>query len=511
MASGAASPPASATASTTPVDVKVAIARPPSLCMKPAQTPPAASPPSSSTSAPMSLTSKEWIVPPRPKPGRKPATDTPPTKRKAQNRAAQRAFRERRAARVGELEEQLKQIEEEHEHEQDVLRATVDKLEKELGRYRTDLAHWVDRCRRLESELTALRSTSSQSPPSSSHQHKALGPTDNATNDTSIGCGNCTLETRCQCIDDAFAEMGGEGVEARDVSHREKRPLSPSQGAGGEKRVKIEPQESLEIDFTAVAASNALPDRPHLEDHSPSAVVADPCGFCSDGTPCICAEVAAEQEQVQPAAGSRSAAAPVPMNLPPRQLDQFTPPPSEGDVSMSVPPVVAAPAGCGASGPGTCAQCRADPNSTLFCKSLAASRAQSQPANTSSSGCCGGQTRGGTCCRSGTENDAVPLPRRSRTTRSQAAAVLSHQTLAQQSSINGPKAGVTLTCADVYTTLSRHPAYERAAGDIGEWMPKLHACEPTNPAIAGRPALEIDAANVMAVLRDFDRRFGRSP
>ncbi|EPQ66639.1 hypothetical protein BGT96224_4650 [Blumeria graminis f. sp. tritici 96224] len=40
------------------------------------------------------VTRKEWVIPPRPKPGRKPATDTPPTKRKAQNRAAQRAFRD---------------------------------------------------------------------------------------------------------------------------------------------------------------------------------------------------------------------------------------------------------------------------------------------------------------------------------------------------------------------------------------------------------------------------------
>ncbi|KIX94084.1 uncharacterized protein Z520_10110 [Fonsecaea multimorphosa CBS 102226] len=527
MASSAASPPAARAASNTlHVDAKVAITRPPSLCMKPAQTPPAASPPSSSTPAPMSLTSREWVVPPRPKPGRKPATDTPPTKRKAQNRAAQRAFRERRAARVGELEEQLKQIEEEHEHEQDILRAAVEKLEKEIEHYQTDLAHWVDRCRRLENELAAVRSTTSGSSSSPSARDKAPSSTDNnATNDTSIGCGNCTLETRCQCIDEAFAAMGGEATEARDANHQEKRPLSPSQRDGGEKRIKIESKENLEIDFTAVYASNTLPERPHLENHSPTSVVADPCGFCSDGTPCICAEVAAEQEEAQTAAAnSRStAAATIPTHPPPRQLDQFTPPPSEGDVSMSVPPVVTAPSGCGASGPGTCAQCRADPNSTLFCKSLAASRAQSQqPANTPSStgGCCGAQTPGGSCCRSSntnTENNAVPLPRRNRTTRSQAAA---YQTLAQQQSPSTnnmpPKtAGVTLTCADAYTTLSRHPAYERAAGDIGEWMPKLHASEPaTNKGmagVAGRPALEIDAANVMAVLRDFDRRFGKSP
>jgi len=117
---------------------------------------------------------------------------------------------------------------------------------------------------------------------------------------------------------------------------------------------------------------------------------------------------------------------------------------------------------------------------------------------------------------------------------------------------------ITLTCADTYTTLSRHPGYARATSDMARWLPTLHAipipiptpkpkpkpalAQPTpssNPrantndktagkaeaaasaglqahaastngvvvAHAMRPALEIDAANVMAVLRDFDRRF----
>ena len=61
------------------------------------------------------MTSKEWILPPRPKPGRKPSADTPALKRKAQNRAAQRAFRERRATRVQELELKLLEVEKERE------------------------------------------------------------------------------------------------------------------------------------------------------------------------------------------------------------------------------------------------------------------------------------------------------------------------------------------------------------------------------------------------------------
>lgn len=440
----------------------------------------------------MSLTSKEWIIPPRPKPGRKPATDTPPTKRKAQNRAAQRAFRERRAARVGELEEQLKQIEDENDHEQEVLRRTVEKLEKELDQYRTDLAVWVDRCRKLEGELVAVKSSTSASKllDAKAVHEKSSSSNDNGTNDTSIGCGNCTLETRCQCIDEAFTAMGGEA--AADMHQHEKRPHSPVREAG-EKRIKLEPNDHLEIDFTAVYSSKSVAGISRAEEQPPTATVADPCGFCSDGTPCICAEMAAEQEHARKNSNavvniSRPTTA-VSVNHP-RQLDQFTPPPSEGDVSMSIP-AIAPGSGCGAAGPGTCAQCRADPNSTLFCKSLAASRAQA-------SGC----GASGGCCRGGcqTQSNAVPLP--PRTTRSRAAGGVQTRPMPQ-------KAGVTLTCADAYTTLSRHPAYERASGDIANWLPKLHASD-ANPATAGRPALEIDAANVMAVLKDFDRRFGQN-
>jgi type I site-specific restriction endonuclease len=96
------------------------------------------------------MTSKEWVIPPRPKPGRKPATDTPPTKRKAQNRAAQRAFRERRAARVGELEEQLDQQREVQEKHEADLKDKIHELELDVQSYRS-------RCMLLENMLERER------------------------------------------------------------------------------------------------------------------------------------------------------------------------------------------------------------------------------------------------------------------------------------------------------------------------------------------------------------------
>lgn len=77
------------------------------------------------------VTSREWVLPPRPKPGRKPSVDTPASKRKAQNRAAQRAFRERRATRVQELEAKLLEVEKEKEIKEMGLVNTINKLKFE--------------------------------------------------------------------------------------------------------------------------------------------------------------------------------------------------------------------------------------------------------------------------------------------------------------------------------------------------------------------------------------------
>ncbi|KAK3685141.1 hypothetical protein B0T22DRAFT_529244 [Podospora appendiculata] len=108
------------------------------------------SPSPTSDSRPMSMTSKEWVIPPRPKPGRKPATDTPPTKRKAQNRAAQRAFRERRAARVGELEEQLDEQKEDHDR-------TVREMQDRISHLEIETQTLQSRCQWLESMLEKER------------------------------------------------------------------------------------------------------------------------------------------------------------------------------------------------------------------------------------------------------------------------------------------------------------------------------------------------------------------
>lgn len=77
------------------------------------------------------------------KPGRKPLTSEPTSKRKAQNRAAQRAFRERKEKHLKDLETKVEELEKASEatnHENSKLRAQVDRMTTELNQYKQRLA-----------------------------------------------------------------------------------------------------------------------------------------------------------------------------------------------------------------------------------------------------------------------------------------------------------------------------------------------------------------------------------
>lgn len=77
------------------------------------------------------------------KPGRKPLTSEPTSKRKAQNRAAQRAFRERKEKHLKDLETKVQDLEKASEsanHENVILRAKVERMAAELKEYKKRLS-----------------------------------------------------------------------------------------------------------------------------------------------------------------------------------------------------------------------------------------------------------------------------------------------------------------------------------------------------------------------------------
>ncbi|KAI9740402.1 MAG: hypothetical protein M1834_004982 [Cirrosporium novae-zelandiae] len=479
----------------------------------------------SGPATPTSVTSREWVVPPRPKPGRKPATDTPPTKRKAQNRAAQRAFRERRAAKIGELEGCIDEIKEKHENEKFEFESKISGLEGQVRRLHDEISFWQHRCQALGGNLEeefkwkelwmrgqylpkpSRRSDSMNDvvslPPRKSTRKR---PDDKFRSESStpqesiipaseepapLGCGKCTATSRCKCIEEAFNISNLTSTEDDASSSTPisppKRPHSP-QDILASKRSRSSPpdevtkHEDLETDFTAAfsVSLNPLPlnKNPASNNAGNNSTVAEsiePCGFCEPGTTiCVCAEMS---RQTLPEQG--------PTRMAPGSLSQFTPPPSDGDVMTAPSKTRSMTRNPCANGPGTCAKCLADPNRTLFCKSLAASRARSEAS------------------RSRSTPAAVLPPKANSTPR-----------LPSIAAITAPQNNneLTLTCTDTYTTLSRHPHFYEASDDMGAWIPKLAPIvtkdgEGQNK-VQQRPMMEIEAASVMQTLRYFDRRWG---
>ena len=477
-------------------------------------------PTANSTLAPPGPVQKEWIVPPRPKPGRKPAIDIPPTKRKAQNRAAQRAFRERRASKVGELEDQMKIMEEEDEREQEALRGQIKKLETDVERYRQLLIAYEERLKAVESELyeerhikekiqgelSILRDRTPAStdavplPPTIANNSSQVASmsgqnaidVEGSVTEVPLGCGQCSIDTRCECIEQAF-EMGNlDDVVSDQVP---KRPCSSTdaidnkricRGDGQDELVKPEQQEN-EIDFTTIGALPQLvtsSSTSSIPAPAPTNSMIESCGFCQDGSPCLCAAVADGAPSINRESDRQIAH----LLSQPSDMSKYITPDSLPNFSFSRSSTVGD--SC-VNGPGTCNQCQTDPNSTLFCKSLAATRCEtanlndpkafaSQPSAPPCSNPNG-------CCRQATSTSQSHLP----------------PSLDRSSThaITGP----TLSCADAFTTLSRHPAFDKASEKLGAWLPQLA----TVPQAAGKSAFEIEAASIMGVLRFFDRRFGK--
>lgn len=82
--------------------------------------------------------SKAYTVPARVKPGRKPMQESDPTdKRKTQNRNAQRKFRDKRAQKVVELEDEIQRNEVAHRSETQMMRSEIQQLNAALVQMQT--------------------------------------------------------------------------------------------------------------------------------------------------------------------------------------------------------------------------------------------------------------------------------------------------------------------------------------------------------------------------------------
>lgn len=120
------------------------------------------------------------------KPGRKPLTQEPTNKRKAQNRAAQRAFRERKEQHLKDLETKVEEMEKDSQatnQENSELRATVERLTVELKEYRKRLSWMSSNPSARQSGLAQSRSSMTGSGTSDfQFQFPKFGDSSNSSN-----------------------------------------------------------------------------------------------------------------------------------------------------------------------------------------------------------------------------------------------------------------------------------------------------------------------------------------
>lgn len=301
------------------------------------------------------ITSKEWVLPPRPKPGRKPSVDTPASKRKAQNRAAQRAFRERRATRVQELEQKLMEVEKEKEVKEMGLVNTINKLKlenqflvKSLEQLKAEVASLKDSNSYVAVSPTSMGhvrpqfkaaysmhnspavSAGAGSPASSSYSVQQISPapsadsppvyplkhththqqkmanftpvskTNTPAKDKNFDCGVC-LKDDCLCESVGLKDATSE--KEIDVQNLEETINLFKPMAAVSLPRKRKSTQTLEIDFTEKFSTKTkqMPDLKRLKKASTSdaslfneSSPVDNCGFCSDDTPCVCREAAKE-------------------------------------------------------------------------------------------------------------------------------------------------------------------------------------------------------------------------
>ncbi|KAF3926754.1 hypothetical protein ABW21_db0207017 [Orbilia brochopaga] len=383
------------------------------------------------------VTQRDWVIPPRPKPGRKPATDTPPSKRKAQNRAAQRAFRERRAARLTELEDQIKHRDENKETllldqvskitvENNVLRATVAELRRDI-------------------EALQRRDSLSHGRRSSFSSNTSTAPSFAGTFVSQIASPAPSPRSEAvPCFEDAFGRKCCGGTACRNNADTVS-TLSPAPR-----------QVDMEIDFTNMFSNNSRQNNngtsnSHTHGDNSAAVSIpssatspshldtlsthpeESCGFCSEGTACVCAEMKVMERETELLRQQNLA----------REAAARATPSAPSNSSSS---------GCTGE-PGSCAQCQSDPMSTLFCRTLATKKPVGANTSTRRDG-----TKPGFVCCGGTACGKNPNANPTRDTE-------------QPSETEAPR-GTYIPCSDAYLSLSRHKRFMDA--DLGTVIRKLN-------------------------------------
>ncbi|KAI0694882.1 hypothetical protein BC835DRAFT_1406363 [Cytidiella melzeri] len=258
--------------------------------------------PSSSSTTLWATPSKEWVIPPKPKPGRKPKKELEEAPsdnigeldakgRRVQNRAAQRAFRERKQSQLAELQARVQQYEQGEIERNVALQNISKKLKEENEKLRKENTLLQQRLAAVEEERDSLRDMS---------RKRWRDDSVPQTPTYGVAMPSQKRSRTQQDIMDSFPAQAG----MPSPSYFSSPDTSPASSPGSNDHTSFSPMPSLPpprdgpvfsqgtslsniFDFIASGKTNIFEPGGAMDTFN--------CGFCSDSTPCICRELALQQ------------------------------------------------------------------------------------------------------------------------------------------------------------------------------------------------------------------------
>ncbi|KAJ3987521.1 hypothetical protein F5890DRAFT_1497376 [Lentinula detonsa] len=339
----------------------------------------------SSSSTLWATASKDWVIQPKPKPGRKPKKEVvvepvedPDGKgRRVQNRAAQRAFRERKQSQLSELQARI-QLYEQGEIERNVALQNIAKRLKE------------------ENEVLRRENAVLKGKLDAAEQHLRVNDKGHWRDDSPTSSLNCVAPTRKrQRLDD--------GVQDAILSHMTTTFSSaspPSMASSpGSNDTSDSPFSPIPLDnhlsHSSLLGLSTVDKYDNYADHS----VFMSCGFCSEHLPCVCREAFPSSTDMvpktevfeTPAPGIIRIGSPAPHTTPSilDELPAYQPavPLRRRQAAASTPlkPVVPVVAPTCSGDPRNCLACADDSFGKAFCDALGKSVAAQASSSSNSS------------------------------------------------------------------------------------------------------------------------------
>jgi hypothetical protein len=412
------------------------------------------------------------VVPARPKPGRKPATDEPASKRKAQNRESQRAFRARKAAKLENMQKQVQTTESQHRDAMTKMQSELHEKEMRIKDLETQLArsreaekrtaserdYWKEQCGQPPAPHLQLQIPSHSHftmpnpfadkpdvhfPPQLPHSRQDSPTRASVTSFTGyhtptameMGCGKCSLGGECTCMAE-LSRLSPSGNPFMAPVPLPRRSSAHSPMKGPEVRA-VEIFSDREIDFTAAFAKRKRPSMGFITDASDGSR----CGFCTDDSNCLCNDKTLhhqDSQQLGDGGGKRQSKSAV------------------------------------ASGPGSCADCQSNPQQRAWCQRVAQLR--------------------------GSGSDFLPSPT-SRTSSVGSVLETLEPRISDASMIYAPNGHKSsLGCSETFKLLEGRMPMDP---DKMEWIGNLRPISKDNPFMQPAnkySALEIDTAGIIATL-----------